>query len=350
MRMRRGWPRTASRLLTMPRVPRPCAVPMLVAAAAAAVLAGCGSSDSSTSPPSTPKPAAPAAAFPPATGTTLAQLKAKYPEGPILAPSVSVLQPGSNRFGFALFDKGRNFVNTAAPALYTSKPDGTGLLGPFPARIESLAVRPQFRSQTTAQDPDAARQVYVADVKFSGPGKHVVAGLARINGKIVSTTPYGVDVGGDPRTQPPAPGAKAIRVHTPTLASVHGDAAAIDTRVPAATSLLKADLYDVLGKKPVVLTLATPALCTSRVCGPVVDVVDQVASETGSKVAFIHNEIYKNNKINDGLRPQPAAYRLASEPWTFVIDRNGVVRTRFEGAFSAGELKRAVAQVNGGEI
>ncbi len=119
--------------------------------------------------------------------------------------------------------------------------------------------------------------------------------------------------------------------------------------MPAATSLLKTDLYDVLGKKPVVLTMATPALCTSRVCGPVVDVVDQVASETGDGVAFIHNEIYKDNKISNGLRPQPAAYRLASEPWTFVIDRNGIVRTRFEGAFSVGELERAVAQVNDGK-
>ena len=315
----------------------------------ALVLAGCGSGGSSTTPPSTPKPAAPAADFPAASGTTLAKLRATYPEGPILAPSVSILEPGTNRFGFALFDSGRNFINTAAPALYTAKKDGSGLLGPFPARIESLRVRPAFLSQTSAKDPAAARQVYVADVKFAGKGPHVVTGLARIGGRTVGTTPYGVDVGGDPRNQPPGVGDKAIRVHTPTLSSVGGDASAIDTRVPAATDLLKTDLYDVLGKKPVVLTLATPQLCASRVCGPVVDVVEQVASETGGNVAFIHNEIYKDNQISKGLRPQPAAYRLPSEPWTFVIDRHGIIRTRFEGAFSPGELERAVAQVNDGK-
>jgi hypothetical protein len=314
---------------------------------AAVAFAGCGSG-SSTTPPSAPKPAAPAADFPAASATSLAKLRS-YPEGPILAPSVSILKPGTNRFGFALFDAGRNFVNTAAPALYTSKPDGSGLRGPFPARIESLRVRPAFLSQTSARDSAAARQVYVADVEFAGKGPHVVSGLARIGGKTLRTTPYSVNVGGDPRTQPPGVGDKAIRVHTPTLESAGGNASSIDTRVPAATDLLKTDLYDVLGRKPVVLTMATPQLCASRVCGPVVDVVEQVASETGGNVAFIHNEIYKDNQISKGVRPQVAAYRLPSEPWTFVIDRHGIIRTRFEGAFSPGELECAVAKVNNGK-
>ena len=41
-----------------------------------------------------------------------------------------------------------------------------------------------------------------------------------------------------------------------------------------------------------------------------------------------------------------AAWHLASEPWTFVIDRSGKISTRFEGAFSPGELQRAVAKVS----
>ena len=36
------------------------------------------------------------------------------------------------------------------------------------------------------------------------------------------------------------------------------------------------DFADVVGKKPTVLLFATPALCQSRVCGPVVDVAEQV--------------------------------------------------------------------------
>jgi hypothetical protein len=84
------------------------------------------------------------------------------------------------------------------------------------------------------------------------------------------------------------------------------------------------------------------------VCGPVVDVVDEVQAKVGDKVSFIHQEVYKDNEINKGLRPQLITYRLRTEPWTFVIDRHGVISTRFEGAFSAGELERAVAKADGG--
>jgi len=107
------------------------------------------------------------------------------------------------------------------------------------------------------------------------------------------------------------------------------------------------DLADVLGKKPVVLLFATPALCQSRVCGPVVDVAEQVKRDYGDRVAFIHQEIFVDNDLNKGARPQVEAYRLPSEPWLYVIDRRGVVRTAIEGPFGVAELERAVESVSG---
>ncbi len=108
------------------------------------------------------------------------------------------------------------------------------------------------------------------------------------------------------------------------------------------------DLADVLGRKPVVLLFATPQLCQSRICGPVVDVAEQVKREFGDRVAFIHQEVYNDNEINKGVRPQMRAYRLPSEPWLFVIDRSGKVSTVIEGAFSVGELQDAVGRVADG--
>ena len=78
------------------------------------------------------------------------------------------------------------------------------------------------------------------------------------------------------------------------------------------------DFADVLGKKPVVLLFATPALCQSRVCGPVVDVAEQVKRDRPDDAAFIHMEIYNDNDPNKGLRPQLAAFNLPTEPWLFV--------------------------------
>ena len=107
------------------------------------------------------------------------------------------------------------------------------------------------------------------------------------------------------------------------------------------------DFASVLGKKPVVLLFATPALCQSRVCGPVTDIAEQVKSQYGDKVAFIHQEIYNNNRINDGPRPQMVAFHQNTEPWAYVIDRTGKVSTVLQGPFSVQELQDAVQKVAG---
>jgi len=139
----------------------------------------------------------------------------------------------------------------------------------------------------------------------------------------------------------PGPGDKAPLIHTPTVTDVGGDIASIDTRTPH-DDMHDVDFADVVGKKPVVLTFATPLLCQSRVCGPVVDVVEQVKSELGDRAAFVHQEVYRDNEVNKGFRPQLAAYRLPSEPWVFVIAKNGKIAARLEGAFGADELEEAV--------
>jgi len=41
------------------------------------------------------------------------------------------------------------------------------------------------------------------------------------------------------------------------------------------------------------------------------------------------------------------AYGLSTEPWLFVIDKNGRISTEIEGAFSVNELKAAVQKVAG---
>ena len=120
-----------------------------------------------------------------------------------------------------------------------------------------------------------------------------------------------------------------------------GDVSQIDTR-DAAVDMHDVDFADVVGKKPIVLLFATPRLCQSRVCGPVVDIAEEVKSERGDDADFIHMEIYKDNEIDQGCRPQVRAWQLPTEPWVFTIDRRGKVAARLEGAFSARELNAAI--------
>ena len=87
---------------------------------------------------------------------------------------------------------------------------------------------------------------------------------------------------------------------------------------------------DVVGKKPVALLFATPQLCQSRVCGPVVDVGLQLKSTFGDKVEFIHQEVYEGNDPKKGLREPLKRFNLATEPWLFVVGKDGRITARLE--------------------
>jgi hypothetical protein len=297
--------------------------------------------------PSTPKVTterAAAADFPQAEGRRLSEVREGLQDALVLAPAVSVFTPGRNRYGFAIFDVARKQVTQAPVAVYVSRQDGGGVRGPYLARSESLAVKPQYQSRSTQADPDAAKSIYVADVPFGKPGKYRVSAIARLDGRDVATSSFTAVVS-EPGAegQPPAVGEAAPKVSTPTLEDVAGEAERLTTRAPAAEDLISTDLADVYGRKPVALLFATPALCQSRVCGPVVDILEQVRAEQGDDdVAFIASEIYQENRIDQGLRRQPAAYRIPTEPWLFVLGRDGRVAERIEGAFSVEELRAAV--------
>jgi len=313
----------------------------------ALALASCGSDDDGGTAAAPPEPPAAAPAdFPPAQGKTLTQLTEGLEQAAILAPSSAASQkPGSdNRFGFIVVDVANKQIEVSDVAVYTARPDGTGLRGPFAARRESLDVAAPYRSAQTASDLANGKTFYVAEPSYAGSGKHAVIGLARIGGKlVVADSPIALDVG--TKNGPPDIGDKAIKIDTLTGADVGGNLEEISTRVPPVREMLDTNFADVLGKKPVVLLFATPALCQSRACGPVVDIAEQVRAQNGEGVTFIQQEIFQDNDPGKPLRPQVTKWRLRTEPWAFVIDRSGRVTARFEGVFSTGELARAVAKV-----
>lgn len=300
-------------------------------------VAACGGDDSGDEADTPPAPAK-AADFPEAAGKTVAQLrKEASAAGPVLAPTQSQLTPGKNRYGFALFDRDRTQIADVPVALYVA-PAGGKVTGPVPAKWESLKVQAQFQSRSTADDPDAAKAIYAAQLNFPKPGRYQVLAMARLDGRLVSSV---VQADVTDKGKVPDVGDKAPVIDTPTVASAGGDVKKIDTRLPP-SSLHARSFRDVVGKKPVVLLFATPALCQTRVCGPVVDVAEQVKARRGKDVEFIQMEIFRDNDVKKGYRPQVRAYNLPTEPWVFAIDREGRVAARIEGPYSAAELERAV--------
>ena len=316
---------------------------LALAALAAPALAGCEKDEPAAEEP-TEAPAA--SSFPAAGGGGLDELLAKTPsaDDTVVLPAGQVMAEGRNRFGFGVFSIDGEQIPDAEVAIYAASGADGQATGPFPARVEDLETEAAFTAQTTSGDPDAAKTVYVSDVVVDAPGELRLVAMVRDDEGFAAVRMPSVEVGS--ADQIPAHGEPAPKVHTPTVEEV-GNVQEIDTRVPPDT-MHDLDFADVRGKRPAVLLFATPALCTSRVCGPVVDVAEQVKQSYGDKAAFIHMEIYNDNDPSKGVRPQVRAFNLPSEPWLFVIDRNGVVRTAIEGAFGAEELEAAVREVTEG--
>jgi len=281
--------------------------------------------------------------FPEPDSRTLSELRGGLGPGPRMASSVSILQPGRNRFAFALFDRTRRQIADTPAAVYVA-PEGGGLAeGPYPAEYRSLEVDDRHRSQTVEHDDDAPHSIYVADVPFKHEGEYEVLGVTQFDQRVVGGTPVRVRVGR--LKMPLAVGDRAPRVHTPTRDEV-SDLSEIDTREPP-SSMHDHDLADVLGRRPVMLLFATPRLCRSRICGPVVDVLEKVKADHAGEAAFIHMEVWNGNSRDQGQRSQVRAFRLPSEPWLFAIDASGRVVTRIEGAFSADEAEAALRKATG---
>ena len=338
------------------------------------LLDGCGGSGSGGSSIAN-HPAPPASSFPSSKGKTLFQVLSQASSSTtlVLLPTQRVFHQGENRFGFGVFTRSaKSQVGDAQIALYVAKapppgqqpapkangaPAGKGPLsklafvlgnpasGPYPANVESLATEPAFRAKTTADDPDAGKVVYTTEVNLPSKGEWRIGALIKDGDKLSASVMPSATVG--QFEDIPQVGQRPLDIHTPTPASVGGDLSKLTTRVPP-EKMNQVDFADALGKKPIVLLFATPQFCQSRVCGPVVDEAAQVQRDFGNKADFIHMEIYNDNDPSKGVRPQVRAFHLPSEPWLFVIDRKGVIRTVIEGAFNLKELTRAVKGVTGG--
>jgi hypothetical protein len=258
----------------------------------------------------------------------------------VVSPAGTTFTVGRNRLGFGVFTVDREQVTDANVAIYAAHGPTGKAEGPFPARVESLETEPAFTAQTTSGDPDAARAVYVADLSLDQPGEWRLLALVEHEGETSAVRIPSIVAKTSAQDKVPAVGEKAPEIHTPTLEDV-GNVTEIDTRVPPG-SMHDVDFADAVGKEPVVLLFATPALCQSRVCGPVVDVAEQVKRDRPDDAAYIHMEIWNDNDPNKGARSQVLDYNLRTEPWLFVINSDGTVSTRIEGAFSVDELEQAL--------
>jgi hypothetical protein len=214
----------------------------------------------------------------------------------------------------------------------------------------SRSERPFERATATLQPigpPGAGEKalggvgsIYVVHLRIPHPGRYWL--LAEPVGGTPLQAIGNVDVAR--RSDSPAVGARAPASKTPTLASAQGDAEKLTTRSPPDRALLRDSVAGALAaRKPFVVTFATPRFCTSRTCGPVVDVVEDVRRRFERRgIRFIHVEVFDRNIPSRGYNRWMKQWNLHSEPWTFLVGADGRIKAKFMGSVSERELEAAV--------
>jgi hypothetical protein len=145
----------------------------------------------------------------------------------------------------------------------------------------------------------------------------------------------------------PGVGQPAPLTRNPTVRDV-ADVETIDSGRPP-DDMHQLSIADAVQQhRPALVVFATPAFCTSNTCGPEIKVVQGLEPAYRDRLAFIHVEIYRDYKPDPAKRQLAQAvvdWRLQSEPWVFLLDSKGVIRSRFEGATASDELKTAIDQL-----
>ena len=153
----------------------------------------------------------------------------------------------------------------------------------------------------------------------------------------VSEETYSVDIG----ERPPASTNRTLNDRT-TLSSL------------TTGSFYDEQLYQLTVKeaietpRPLVVVFASPAFCTTPVCGPQVQAVSSLREKYGGMVDFIHIDIYENPEeiqgdVSSGVRtPILEEWGITADEWTYVIGSDSLVSASFENFAPEPVLEEAI--------
>jgi hypothetical protein len=300
---------------------------VVFAGAAASLLAACQS---------TPQPAQSSTAAPANAANANALVKPRASGAPLTAVQASSeIAVGRNRFAIGLIDDHNQPVTTGSVNVEFFKLQANGQAqkqGESPAIFRSVGGQSKGIWVAPATFPEIGN--WGAQVTLdSGDG---AAKVARMNFPVQ-------DKFSAPGYDQPAP-----RSASPTDQDAGGDTSHICSNSPPC-DLHSMSIANALqpAQKPLVVLFATPALCTSATCAPELQAVQQLHDSYAEAANFIHVEIYQYPF--DGLHTAPTVdeWRLPSDPWTFIVDKAGIVRDRFEGAAPSEELGPSLKSVLG---
>jgi hypothetical protein len=307
-------------------------------------LAPCTVSEPATT--ATP-PSGPSAGARPA---SIAQLSAGAAPLRLLDTGGSI-RPGPNVFSFDLLTT-NGVVTGGKPQVWIARGKTVRAVGPFSATWYPFTGYDACHDQSPKSGLPGT---YAVQISVPSTGKWFVAAVVENSGHRqvgvgdpTTTPPTGLTVTAGP--VPAQVGTKAISVATPVATTID-QGKQIDTRNPPSPLHYISLDQALTNGKPTVVGFATPLLCESMLCGPVVDELLLAYQQVGrDRANFIHVEEFLPGPT---LTPPPPsllnqspgfrAWGFQTEPWVVIIDKQGIIRARFEGPVTAPQIEAALA-------
>ena len=148
-------------------------------------------------------------------------------------------------------------------------------------------------------------------------------------------------------------GEEAPRSENPVIGTPGVEPAALDSRAAGGGTIPDQELHRtsiasaIAQGHPALVVFSTPVYCVSRFCGPVTDLVAELAAKYGDRADFIHVEIYRDfeagevsQTAQDWLLTDQGELR---EPWTFLIDANGRIAASWDTVVARAEIEPLLA-------
>ncbi len=244
---------------------------------------------------------------------------------------------GSVKVGFSYLGSG-----SGSPSPSAVVGDTTASFLPIPGSPEGDGRPPTLTSATDG------RGVYAVE-----PITFPVAGYWQVvaRGDLGDGSPFSAEAAFTVRDTPSVIGVGALAPRTDE--AVIGDPgvspAAIDSRASGGEPIPDPELHRVSiadaieARHPALVVFSTPVYCVSRFCGPVTDLVAELAAEYGDRADFIHVEIYQDfqaGKVNQAARD----WLMTSdgdlrEPWTFLIGADGRIAASWDTVVTRSEIE-----------
>ena len=94
--------------------------------------------------------------------------------------------------------------------------------------------------------------------------------------------------------------------------------------------------------RPVVVVIATPVYCQSRVCGPLTEVMVPFAQRHADRLDVVHLEVWRDfeaQALNDAAAEWIQTELGGNEPWVFLVGADGTIVARWDNVLDLEELE-----------